>query len=220
MGHVTKETPRAVIDINTSTGQILVRQRWQYRWLISPGMPPWTYAEKLHFHKMSDRAIWDVWSNRARLAVYGSSDFAKRFMNYGCPVNCDISWVTANPHWLVDVKKMPKGIPHKSKILWDSRRVLLGSTDFAPTIRTGNNGQKIEQKTAAHEFAHTFGNVSKNKRGDEYPKKKVPNSPHVLDQNSILNIGMQLRERHFRTLLEELHPMIKDTGFVVGSLKK
>jgi hypothetical protein len=216
MGHVTKDTPRAVIDINTTTGQILVRQRWQYRWLVSPGMPSWTYAEKLHFHTMSDRAIWDVWSNRARLAVYGSSDFAKRFMNSGCPVNCDISWVTANPHWLVDVKKVGKGNLDRSHILWDARRVVLRSTDFVPTQRTGNNGQKIKQKTVAHEFAHTFGNVFKNKRGDEYPKK----SSHAIDQNSILNIGMQLRERHFRTLLEELHPMIKDTGFVVGSLKK
>jgi hypothetical protein len=71
MGHVTRNTDRAMIDIDTTNGQILLAQKWAYRWHKEPGQSDWTRAEKNEFHHRSDLAIWAVWSNRAHFLSPG-----------------------------------------------------------------------------------------------------------------------------------------------------
>ena len=65
------------------------------------------------------------------------------------------------------------------------------------------------QKGAPHEFGHAIGNVRKRKRGDEYPS----DSSHHADKNSIMNLGMQVRDRHFRTLEEKFDKVIRGVKF-------
>ncbi len=60
MGHVTRDTGRAMIDIDTITGQILLAQKWAYRWHKEAGQQDWTQAEKHDFHRRSDMAVWAV----------------------------------------------------------------------------------------------------------------------------------------------------------------
>lgn len=219
MGHVTRDTTRCVIDIDTSTGQILLSQRWKYVWATSARLPAWTYAEQRRFHTLADRSVWATWSNRARLAVTGSSDFAQRFATRRCPVNLDISWVLSNHHWEVTVTKIPAGQFHPSEVFWNDRRIALGSRDYENQQRTSPTGVVREQPTVAHEFGHSFGNTGVLRRGDEYPKTSGPRSPHIADETSIMNIGSELRVRHFRHLIDDLNQMIPNTRFAVATLR-
>lgn len=61
MGHVSRDTSRAVIDIDididTVSGQILLAQRWAVRWHLEKGQPAWTQAEESNFYKPSDLAV-------------------------------------------------------------------------------------------------------------------------------------------------------------------
>ncbi len=128
------------------------------------------------------------------------------------PINLDIRWVLTGQHWTVNVTKVPQGKFYPSQVFWAQRAIQLGSRDYATVQRTVN-GQKRSQRTVAHEFGHSAGNTGMLKRGDEYPKKSGPASPHVKDDQSIMHVGEQLRDRHFITITEELNQMIPGTTF-------
>lgn len=212
MGHVTRDTGRAVIDIDTITGQILLAQKWAYRWHKETGLQDWTQAEKRDFHRRSDLAVWAVWSNRAKFSVAGPSPFARKFGRRLLPINLDIEWVLTGQHWTVNVTKVAPNKFYPSQVFWAQRAIQLGSRDYA-TVQRSMNGGKRRQRTVAHEFGHAAGNTGMLQRGDEYPKKTGQASPHVQDDQSIMHVGEQLRRRHFLTITEELNQMIPGTIF-------
>lgn len=207
MGHVTLDTERTSIDIDTRIGRVFTAQRWQYVWIVAPGQPLWRQREKAHFHRRADLMVWDVWSNRATFRVTGTSDFARRFSGAQIPVNFDIQWVLERPHWTVRVKKVPPGtMTHDTKVEWPQRLIHLCTEDFETTRHSGG--------IIAHEFGHSMGNTGVLGRGDEYRTT----SPHHGDTASVINVGRSLRARHFRTLIEDLNQMIPNTRWSVGTL--
>jgi len=107
MSHVVREVPWGTIDIVVNEGRIFFQERWQYNWVVTPGEQDWTLAEKRSFHHAVDNQIWRFWSNRVRFSTVGSASFAKRFSNV--PINFDVRWVLAKPHWKVTVRKLPAG---------------------------------------------------------------------------------------------------------------
>lgn len=218
MGHITRDTPWFSIDVDTDSGQIFVSQRWAYTWLLDTGQPAWTLAEKRNFHRRSDLAVWEVWSNRVRMRVSGASDFARRFAAGLVPVNHDIDWVLSGEHWDVHVKKVPVSQFHQSEVLWNQRIVRLGSNDFQFT-NLGRGVHRRRYSVVAHEHGHSAGNTGVLRRGDEYPKPGRPPSPHVNNRRSVMHTGDQLHARHFVTLIEHLNQMIPDTRFSVGAIK-
>jgi hypothetical protein len=208
MGHVTRDTSRADIDIDTTTGQIFFQQRWQYVWMVAPGLPAWTLAEQRRFHRRADLMVWNIWSNRAAYRVAGSSEFARRFAHRELPVNFDIDWVLSRPQWVVRVTKVPLGtMTHNTRVEWNERIIHLCTEDFETTRHAGG--------IVAHEFGHSMGNTYVLNRGDEYK----PTSPNHHDSASVLNVGRTLRTRHFQTMIEELNKMIPNTTWSVASLK-
>lgn len=217
MGHVTRDTDRAAIDIDTVTGQILIAQKWAYRWHVEKGLSGWTQAEKTNFHRRSDLAVWAVWSNHAKFAVSGSSPFAQRFKNRLLPINLDIRWVLTGQHWTVNVTKVPASKFYPSQVFWAQRVIQLGSHDYAAQERTLGKHKRY-QRTVAHEYGHAAGNTGVLNRGDEYPKPSGPASPHVKDETSIMHVGEELRRRHFITMTEELNRMIPAAIFRLASL--
>jgi hypothetical protein len=215
MGHVVREAGFCVIDIDTVEGRIFLQERWQYAWLTSGAVTPWTLAEKRAFHHSADRAIWAAWSNRVLLNVAGTSPFAVRFNGRGIPINLDIRWVTANPHWNVNVTKIPAGTFRVSNVQWAARIINLDTEDFTTRTICGGTPRVCDTQTpVAHEFGHAAGNTAVLARGDEYPAS----SPNVNDHASILNHGHALRRRHFRTILDELNRMIPHATFSVRSV--
>jgi len=92
--------------------------------------------------------------------VVGKSDFAKRFSRRRIPINLDVRWVVAKPHWIVTVTKIPAGQFRKSKVEWASRTVSLDTNDFKTrSICTGTPKVCTTQVPVAHEFGHTVGNT-------------------------------------------------------------
>lgn len=216
MGHVVRDTDWCVIDINTSTGFVFFQQRWLYNWVTAAGQSAWTLAEKRNFHNRCDQAIWRAWSYRVKLAVAGTSAFARRFRSTPVGINLDIRWVTARPHWNVTVTKIAPGTFRTSEVFWNDRRISLDSEDFKAVQKCDSTGTQCRsQVPVAHEFGHAAGNTAVLNRGDEYRAT----SPHVGDYDSALNIGTTVRSRHFRTILEEMNRMIPDTTFTVHSVR-
>jgi hypothetical protein len=216
MGHIVKQLPWCELDIDTDAGHVFMQQRWNYTWRVAPGQPPWTATEKSDFHKQADKHIWASWSNRTTLSVSGSSSFAKKHKTKGVAINVDIRRVTAKEHWNVEVLKIaPKGF-RTSHIIWSTRHIKLDTNDFNARVNcVGTPRVCHKQVPVAHEFGHTAGNTVVLGRGDEYKAS----SPHVKDRSSIMNIGDQLRARHFQTIIDELNKMIPGTSFSVKSIR-
>lgn len=206
MGHVVRRVPWCVIDLDTTQGRVFLQLRWRYVWRVQPPLLPWTVQERRAFHRACDRAIWAAWSNRVTLGVAGRSEFARRFHARGVTINLDVRWVTSDEHWVVTATKIPAGQFARSSVRWAARTITLDSNDATPR-RSG-------QVPVAHEFGHAVGNTRTMRRGDEYPA----HSPHNADARSMMNVGTELRRRHFRTIIEELNQMIPDTTFSVRSL--
>lgn len=215
MGHVVRNTDWCCIDVNTTTGQIFMQERWKYNWIVAPGVAAWTREERRTFHNTADRAIWATWSNRCKMGARGGSSFARRFSGRPLPINLDIRWVLTDHHWYVTVKKIPPGAFETSSVQWAARTITLDSNDIRERQFDNGAGQpRTTQIPVAHEFGHAAGNTATLNRGDEYRNGHT----HEDDLRSVMNVGHGLRRRHFDTIIEELNQMIPDTTFFVQTL--
>jgi len=216
MGHVVKRLPWCDIDLDTTLGHIFLQQKWNYSWLRAAGQSAWTAAEKTSFHNRTDSYIWSAWSNRATLGVVGGSSFSRRHVASGVSINLDIRRVTAHEHWNVNVTKIAAGAFARSNVVWNTRIINLDTNDFVTRVNCAGAPRVCRnQIPVAHEFGHAAGNTVVLGRGDEYPAA----SAHTNDHASMMNVGSQLRDRHFQTILDELNTMIPDTTFSVRSIR-
>jgi hypothetical protein len=210
MGHVTSAKPWGDIDIDTTNGSVFFQQKWFYYWnLYPPVKNVWTHPEKEAFHRRVDTSIWRVWSNKYKLKVSGTHEFAKKFSSTGVSINFDVKWVVSGTyHWTVTAYKMAPGSsptnPHRSNVILANRTMELNTADVRPR-GAGNDAGVSNSKfeTPAHEFAHTFDNP------DEYNAS----SPHIGDSSSLVNIGHEIRNRHVRLIVNELNSMIFGVHF-------
>lgn len=210
MGHVTSNHPWGIIDIDTTEGRIFFQQDWRYNWNLYPGVTAvWRQSERERFHRRVDLSIWRVWSNRYRLSVSGTHDYARRFAPTGVPINFDVRWtVGGSPHWTVTAFKVPPGstptVPHRSNVVFDDRTMELNTADVLPRGAANDAGiSNMQFETPAHEFAHTFNNP------DEYET----GSPHLGDSQSLVNIGHLIRNRHVRLIIRAMNRMIPGVTF-------
>ncbi len=214
MGHLVCREPWGVLDFYLEKGVVFVRQDWHYQWLTRDGMPPWTGVEKHAFHKVADRQIWGVWSNRFTLGIRGSSAVAQKFRGREIPVNFDVRWVL-NPrpaHWTVEAWKVKEKPRRNTDHAWPKVRmgemtiVLNTMQMFAQHIL--HHGHPI----AAHEFGHTLGAPAQQSfLMDEY--NTLPGLGLLEDRSSIMNLGSEVRQRHIFPVTSALNKMIKNTTF-------
>jgi LysM domain-containing protein len=211
--HYTRKGARMSIDVDGPKKLIFVQQKWAYEYKKQSAASGWTSAQKKKFHNDVDKAIWKAWSGKFKIKVEGKSEFAKAFADTTFKVNFDIKKVSSGGHWTVKVLKIAMGGGHeRSEVKWNSQVIHLDTLDTVVRVRT-KEGKKFKQVTAAHEFGHAIGNTVVLDRGDEYHVDHA----HEFERKSMMNVGMQLKKRHARTLVEELNKMIPDTKFkVVG----
>ncbi len=211
MGYYSKYTDRMDFHIEEDRGTILIKQKWKYDWLNSSETSSWTYSEKHRFHKKIDSMIYNSWGKRWYLKVDGTSNFSQRNTNTIWDVNFDVEWVLQKEHWKVNVRKVkPKRIL-KSSVDWNKKQINLDTEDFK-CIMAENGESKYYQYIASHEFGHTIGNSFVFNSGDEYKSS----SSYFFDKASIMNIGNQIRDRHFWYILDHLNSMIPDTTFIIS----
>lgn len=220
MSHIVRKTDWGEFDIDVNKARVFFQQRWKYSWQVkaaAPALAAWTLKEKRAFHHQVDQQIWASWSNKVTLRVSGTSDLAKKLKSKRLPIDLDVRWVLKDEHWNVTVWKNPStDMPHNS-VQWTARTIELHTSKMKPYEACTDATPKVCTvgfKSVPHEFGHAIGNTSVLGRGDEY----ASDSPHLADTDSILNIGRQLRERHFKTMLEEMNKMVPNTTFEVDRI--
>ena len=217
----TKKTSWGDITIDTKRGTITLLQRWQYvAWELGSRAPkfnptPWTEAEKANFHKIAVSQILAAWTPNVRFKPTGKNPFLKKFANTGFKFEIDIRRVHANPHWKVTVRKLPPISKFRSNVDWGAKKLTITANTQPVTHkrpqRRDQFGHTIppvvtQQLTAPHEFGHMMGpTLDEYNRGDgAYP-----------DAKSIMNIGSEIRRRHFFHLDKVLDEMVFLTDFDV-----
>jgi hypothetical protein len=220
MGHVTSNETWASFDLNTTSGQIFIQEDWFYDWNLWPGVTAgWTYPQKKSIHTRINNQIWGAWSNRIKLGVGGTSDFARRFAGKPLPVNFDVRWDIKLPaHWRVKIWKMPTGAGptnlHRSFVDHDNHIIELNTADIAP--RGAGNSAGVGTTnfiTSPHEYGHTLGSPT-SFPGDEYG----PGATHLADTKSMMNIGQQLRRRHLADIIRVMNKLIPGTTFNANTM--
>lgn len=212
----TKDTSWFVIELNSITQNIAVRQKWKYNWITSPGVNTWTYSEKKAFHHKLDNLVWGNWGAHLKLKIRGNSEFVRVNKNFVFSIYFDIKWVLDSPHWTVEVTKIQPGDYVTSSLSWATKTINLDTEDVKLVTRT-ENSKDYHQYPGLHEIGHGFGNsifAYTNSHGDEYKNTSVFNN----DKSSLMNIGNELRTRHIDFLLRELNgvsPLIPNTEFYV-----
>jgi hypothetical protein len=212
MNNIVKKTLHFDININAIANDILIIQRWKYNW-IANGFSNWTYNEKKKMHEAFEKEMIEVWNQKARVKPSGNSLFVKKHKQSVFKIAFDIQWVTSFAHWEVEVKKVaPKDYSHRPHVKWHEQKILLYSVDIDNMIKQSK--PFITQKNIAHEFGHAIGNASgiPNMHSDEYN----PRSSFYSDSNSLMNLGMELRARHFDYVIREINTVIPDTQFILS----
>lgn len=215
MAHVVKDIGWGIVDIIKHEHRVFFQQRWLYDWQVATGQSAWTLAEKRALHAQVDRLIWKTWSNRVKLAAAGKSEYET---GGHWPINLDVRWVTKEPHWTVTMTKVAAGTAGVGEVFWTTKRISLNTGDMQTGRACTAAATPVCRdnfETVPHEFGHAFGNTHVLNRGDEYKTS----STHLADTTSIMNIGNQLRERHFTTLLEEMNKMVTGVTWSVASIR-
>ena len=209
--HFTSKGARMSIDVDGPKKLIFVQQKWAYTYFKQAAASAWNNREKKDFHNNVDKLIWKHWSGKFTFGVKGTSEFVKVYKDTEFKCNFDIESVSSGGHWEVKVTKIRSGGAHLgSEVKWNDQVILLDTFDTLVRIRT-KEGKQFKQIAAVHEFGHAVGNTYVLDRGDEY---RVGNT-YEFERNSMMNVGMQLKKRYTRTLVEELNKMIPKTEFFV-----
>ncbi len=212
MHNITKRTSHFDIDINTRSNSILIIQRWKYSW-NNNGFPDWSYEEKKKMHEAFEKEMARVWNNRTNLKPTGRSTFAKKHGNSSFRVSFDIQWFTSTGHWTVEVKKVStKDYSNRPNVSWHEKKITLYTVDIKSLHKVGAP-KGVNQVNIPHEFGHSLGNSSgiPKMHADEYNT----GSSFYNDKNSLMNVGMELRARHFDFIIKEINTMIPDTEFII-----
>lgn len=220
-----KDTSRMTIEIIPSEKVILIIQRWCIRKVTT------TIPEGLEsFKKELQNTIYRSWNDKCFIKAKGeSSDFLKQYPIDEFQIDFRVKWVDFAAHWYVVVRSEPR-----SYVSWTTKEIFIDPNDANLQQKKGGNNH-LQQYPIAHEFGHCIGNVEgvtpmmfmgftpirKISHGDEYEEEAYTSKqrmPYVRDTYSIMNIGYQLRKRHFDYLLAELKTMIPDTNFEISLL--
>jgi hypothetical protein len=233
-----KETAFGTIYLALDSGMVHFKERWKLDFHIERGASNLSYQEKVDYFYKIKAEIWTNWNSYRPLPnipgatvdpssqaltrllnahhgvvfnVAGHSEFAKKFKDLGVPIDFDVRLNRSHPHWRVNVYRPKPGDEWKEKyrdeVDLDRQTIKLNYANTEPhnvCTEAKTPVCKDDFLTPPHEFGHTLqGN------DDEY----VARSKFLKDTDSLLNIGREVRARHFRWILRHLNTMLPKTVF-------
>ena len=213
MSQVRKSLPWADIVLDTSSSKIVVKQRWKYVWKLASGEKSWTSKEKEAFHTNFVALILKTWSLKLTVVADGDKIHLGNLAEKSFPITFAIRNNQPNPHWTVNVTKIKKGTWKGSSVQWSRRIMILDSQDLHLVKKCAVPSVCRYQAGGPHEFGHAIGNTVVLNRGDEYKPSRVG----FADKDSVMNLGMQVRKRHFTTIIDALNKMVPGVTFRVKS---
>lgn len=211
------ETDRMNVMLDTDLKQIVVTQKWKFDWrrkLKDWANENWNERNKDRFKREAIEVIQRMWSSKVYATITGNSPFAQAYSDMQFTVRISIEETFSTGHWNVVVYKTPRAQPQRAYVSWHSKTIRLTTEDVQNNPRTIVNKQKqpvgvTKQYGVAHEFGHALGNIAAYNTGDEYPS----NSPYFDDFDSIMNIGNEVRHRHYGYVTQLLEKMLPETKF-------
>lgn len=216
---IRKATERMEVALDTNEKVVWVIQRWKCRFVSERYGDKWKEHEMSFFKREARSFVENTWSSAAYIDIASTS--GTTFNNtYGATsflVKVKLEFVECGEHWNVVIYKN-RTSEDFGFIHWYSREVYLTKSAWVnPGTARANVGAL--QVIVAHEFGHTLGNCpseagngARNQyTGDEYER----DSPFYYDKSSIMNLGSELRTRHFAYLRDMLQSMVPGTQFFV-----
>lgn len=219
---IRNATERMEVALDTEEKVVWVIQRWRCRFVSERYSDKWKEQEVRRFKQLTRDLIEGIWSKAAHIAIDSTTGtaFNERYGGTQFLVKVKIEFVEFGEHWSAVIYKNRSSYDH-GFVHWGSREIYLTKSAWVnPTGVRGRDGEFAAcQIIVAHEFGHTFGNcpsISGNGErnqytGDEYEK----DSPFYYDKCSIMNIGSELRTRHFAYLRDLLQSMVPGSRFSV-----
>lgn len=213
------ETDRMNVMLDTDLKQIVVTQKWKFDWrrkLKDLANANWNERNKDKFKREAVEAIQRMWSSKVYVTISGNSAFAQAYSEMQFIVRISIEETFSKGHWDVIVYKTHPSENQGAYVSWYNKTIRLTSEDVLNVPRTIFDRQKqysglTKQYGIAHEFGHAMGNVKAYNTGDEYYR----DSPHFDDFESIMNLGNEVRHRHYGYVIQLLEKMLPETKFEI-----
>lgn len=214
-------TERMEVALDTEEKVVWVIQRWRCRFVSERYSDKWKENEMRQFRRLARTYVEATWSKAAHMVVDSTSGTAFN-QTYGGTeflVKVKLEFVECGEHWNAVIYKN-RNSREDAFVHWDRRAIYLTKSPWGvPNRIRDRNGVPVPcQIIVAHEFGHTFGNcptagnAAKHQyTGDEYEQ----DSPFYYDEASIMNVGSELRTRHFAYLRDLLQSMVPGTRFSV-----
>lgn len=209
------KTDRMEVVLDLVAGTVLVTQRWKCNFLtLGRHQGRWTEGEKITFRRRVCRVIDEVWGNKAYVYILPKEDnnFNRLYNGKTFVIKVKIEFVDYLEDWNVMIYKARPGelSDWDAWVHWASREIHMTShavTEFQHNELAGSQASGSRYWVVAHEFGHAIGNVGK--FGDEYE----PGNPHHYDTLSIMNLGSEVRQRHYKTICDILRHVCPGTDF-------
>lgn len=239
------ETRWMDVILDTDSMEITVVQRWKYHFESVTGYDWTekfkgvikTGVKDLIYTCWNQKAYAIVNTNKGNSfnQLYGKKTFT---------INFKIESVTCGEHWnVIIVKNHPDSQVNSTGVEWEARRIYLNDFDFCPSrgYAAYVKNQQVYTKTrdqcaVAHEFGHAIGNNgTEYYTGDEYvdvskehaiinsdgfahypiEHVKYPNRELYGDIDSMMNVGNEVRHRHFAFIRDMLQEMLPGSYFSI-----
>ena len=229
-GSLSKHFDWADITFDADKGIVLLRQKWKYIWQAKYPFSHWKAEEKRAFHERAEEQIWSLWNRKALVHVRAESaappatkSLIERLKGRWPEIIFDVQWVTESPQWNVvvskegrslrfdPVQKIMRPMLPNAHVNWETREAQLYQISLEPGVArhpVTNERFNTNFNTVAHEFGHFLKNVDE--QGDPSKGGFIE-----ADLASLMNIGDQLRIRHFEAIKGALSSMIPGCTFAV-----
>jgi hypothetical protein len=234
-----RNTPLGKIYVDMDNGDIHFVQRWKYKFLQDEiwhphhqKASPWTDDEEYSFHQAAVALIWKFWNSapmvnagpspelinisnlmnanspHLKVSVTGHSPFATKFAGKDLFIDFDAITCVSHPHYHVSVRKMLPGRAFRSNVTGQTINLAMIDVKRDRASQDGLHPAVTDDfYTVPHEFGHAIGYGT-----DEYTAYAAKRS----DVTSIMNIGKEIRPRHFNFIVGQLNAMFPHTVFRIA----
>lgn len=209
------KTDRMEVVLDLDEGIVLVTQRWKCNFLtLGRHQKHWTEGEKITFRHRICRVIDEVWGNKAYVFIRPKVDneFNRLYNGKTFIIKVKVEFVDSQEDWNVKIYKARPG--EKSDwegfVNWFYKEIHITShavTEFQHHELIGSPDPGSRYWIAAHEFGHALGNAGR--FADEYE----PGNPYFNDTLSIMNLGSEVRHRHYEAVCDVLRSLCPQTDF-------